>query len=268
VLWLILYRVFTGYDSPLPDLYLVSKYITMTKKTFALPVLFAVSAICLTLNTEAQVTELTRASFAVGIGYNHLFKTPKDYYLTTEAEPKLKIQDLNRGGIVVSSIISIRLAKVGLQKQQSNTTIRTRTVSLNTIEQVAAASNVWRAHGVPVVAGNVSTNKRASFTQSLCLNIGVNLAEVKGDNVAFNKSIDGGIGLGYSFNESVQLSFSLDVIRLRQMRDWIVDNYTDKPIPNGTSFFNALDQSNNNLFYNKTYGGLSLKCIFSFGNIK
>lgn len=219
--------------------------------------------------TQAPVTELNRVSFAVGIGYNYLFDTPKDYYLTTDAVPKLKVQNLSKGGIVVSSIISIRLAKVGVQQQQKSGTTKERMVSVNTVEGIDSAKNEWRSANVAVnAAGVVPTNKQASFAQSLCLNIGVNLAEVKGDNIAFNKSIDGGIGLGYSFNEAIQLTLSLDIIRLRQMRDWVVTNYTDNPIPNGAGFFNALDQSNNNLFYNKTYGGLSLKCIFSFGNKK
>jgi hypothetical protein len=77
-----------------------------------------------------------------------------------------------------------------------------------------------------------------------------------------------GIGIGYFFSEFTQISFSYELVRIRQMRKDIYEEYLGKRIPDGNEFLNALDITDNNLFYNKVFGGWSLKITFSLSNVK
>ena len=62
--------------------------------------------------TQASETvPLKGVTFGIGMGYSYLFKNRKDYFLTSDAAYKLKIQELNKFGIVLSSVISIKLGK-------------------------------------------------------------------------------------------------------------------------------------------------------------
>ena len=55
-----------------------------------------------------------------------------------------------------------------------------------------------------------------------------------------------------------------DVSTIRQLRRYLVELYENKQIPKGDSFYNALDIGDNNLFFNKTTCGMSLKAVLSF----
>jgi hypothetical protein len=113
-----------------------------------------------------------------------------------------------------------------------------------------------------------STDTNAAFKDRLSVNVSLNLVELNSDNVSFNKNIDGGLGVGYFLNEYVQLSLFYDLVRIRQLRDDVQKTYLNKSIPNGKEIFNALDEKNDDLFYNKTFTGFSFKVIFSLGNKK
>ena len=105
--------------------------------------------------------------------------------------------------------------------------------------------------------------KPVRWTERLAFNIGLNLAEISSENISFNKQIDGGIGLGYFVSPSIQVAGFFEVVRTRQMREYIINQYGGKPIPKGNEFYNALDPSDNNLFFNKTFTGFSIKVVIA-----
>lgn len=215
-----------------------------------------------TTTTENPKTqELQGVTFGIGMGWSYMFDNPKDYFLTTDPAHKLQIQELSRSSIVLSSVISIKLAKISKQTQSDGTHTKNVLVSTNRIIKKAGRTlNNYTAQA------DGTTNDKLKFHEHLAINISLNLAELNGGNIAFNKSIDGGIGLGYYFNEFTQIAVFFDMLRMRQMRDYVVKNFEDQSIPNGTEVYNALDQNNSNLFYNKYYPGISIKAVFSFGN--
>ncbi|HZY35524.1 MAG TPA: hypothetical protein VFE53_02685, partial [Mucilaginibacter sp.] len=117
-------------------------------------------------------------------------------------------------------------------------------------------------------ANSESGSSYAGFSDRLSINLALNLADVS-SNVTFNKSINGGIGLGYFVTDNLQLALFYDVSQLSQLRDYVVNAYQGKPIPNGTgTYYNSISTTDSNLFYNKTVSGLSFKLIFSIGNQK
>lgn len=181
--------------------------------------------------------ELNGVTFGFSAGFNQLWHTMYGYGLTTDTGHILKRQPLSRSSFVISSVITVKFGKLKTPKNS--------TKLLN-------------------ASGEISPKPK----ERLAINLGLNLLEVNTEQVSFNKSIDGGIGLGYFLNEYIQLAVFYDLVRVRQLRDYIQSAYLDKPIPNGKEFFNALDENNNDLFYYKTFTGLSFKMIFSLGNKK
>lgn len=58
--------------------------------------------------------------------------------------------------------------------------------------------------------------KEASFTDRLSLNVGLNLMEIS-NSVQINKSIDGGIGLGFYVQRNTQIALMLEASSVRQV---------------------------------------------------
>lgn len=91
----------------------------------------------------------------------------------------------------------------------------------------------------------------------------VNIAQFGASQTAsFNQKIDGGLGLGIWLNNDFHLGITAEMISVRQLRDYIVDDFKDKPIVVNNETLNALDVSDNRLFVDKYYFGLSIKFIY------
>ena len=221
-------------------------------------------------STTAQTTQLKGVTFGIGMGWSYLNKAPNEYFLTTDTAHKLQIQNLSKSSIVVSSVISIKLGHLSQQTQEktSDGSKKTILVNSNRITNIPQSNaNEFRASNTQVNARNETpTNQPARFIDRLSVNVALNLAEISSNDISFNKSIDGGIGVGVFINDFTQLGIFYDMIRIRQLRSYIADNYEGKSIPNGTEKYNALDEKNNNLYYSKYFSGISVKAIFSFGN--
>jgi len=193
-------------------------------------------------------TELRGVTFGIGTGFSRVSNTIYDYSLSPDTTNSLKLQALNKNRFVISSVISIKFGKLGVEKGNN----KSQLTNLNKKND----------------AGSKTEYKPAKPWNRLAFNIGLNLLEVNSENFSFNKSIDGGMGLGVFMNEFTQIAFFVDLIRVRQLRDHIVGSYENKPIPNGKENYNALDVNDDKLFYGKTFTGFSLKVIFSIGNKK
>jgi len=197
---------------------------------------FALTIICST--TMLGQTQLNGVTFGFGAGYSILNDAPYSYSLSTDNEKKLQQQELSKGSFVISSVISVKLKKMGVTDQNK------------------------------LVKYSDTSTEPIKWYDRFSLNASLNLIELSNNQVSFNKSVDGGIGLGYFISDNAQIAAFYDIITKRQLRDYIVKDYLGKPIPNGSSFYNALDENDNNLFYNKTFTGFSFKVIISIGNKK
>ena len=204
----------------------------------------------------AQTVPIKGVTFGLGIGYSRLQKQPASYFLSPDSNA-LRLQPLSRNSFVVSSVFSVKLSKLATQKQTEKGTAQTKNMIVVLNETVDPSTEGFSADE------GSDTYKKAGFKDRLVLNIALNLADISSQNIAFNKSIDGGVGIGYVVNPNIQLVLFYDLIRIRQMRTFIVDAYENKRIPSGNDYFNALDENNNNLFYNKTFKGLSFKGVFA-----
>lgn len=197
-------------------------------------------------------TELRGVTFGIGTGFSRISKTIYEYSLSPDTTNSLKLQPLDKNRFVISSVISIKFGRLGIDKEPGTNKSR-----LSNFNKLAEKQEVGQ-----------KKHDTAKIWNRLALNIALNLLEVNSESVSFNKSIDGGLGLGIFLNEFTQLAFFADIIRVRQLRDNIIASYENKPIPNGRENYNALDVNDNKLFYGKTFSGFSFKVIFSLGNRK
>lgn len=186
----------------------------------------------------ASSQDLNGATVGFSFGSNFLGEQPYDYSLSPDSN-RLVLQKMSKTNFVISTTLTIKFFDIAVKKDASGRSV--------------------------MALSKETTPTKIKWYKKFSANIGINLAEVSSSNVSFNKQIDGGIGIGYFFNPTVQLAAFYDIVRIRQMRDYIVAQYEGKPIPNGNNneFYNALDLTDNRLFYNKTFTGFSLKIIIA-----
>lgn len=206
------------------------------KKTLLLPIIFMA-----TMHTKAQ--ELAGTTIGFSFGPSFLTSKPSDYSLDPGSN-NLITQKLSNKNLVVSSVLTIKFAKLSQEIKNENGSNKKRLVMTDVSDEK-----------------DNTQQKNAPFINRLAFNLAINLADISSDNLAFNKSVDGGIGFGYILTPTMQFAVFYDMIRIRQMRDHIIKTYEGKPIPKGTEFYNALDISDNNLYYNKTFSGISFKIV-------
>jgi hypothetical protein len=199
-------------------------------------IVFTLVVFSLTAHSQVQLNGVT---FGFGAGFSNLLQIPNGYTLSPDSLPTLQIQKLSKSSFVISSVISVKLASVAVNDS-------------NKLSKFIAEGQT----------------EPLKWRQRFTVDASLNLLEVSNSNLSFNKNIEGGIGVGYLINENVHVAIFGDFNRVRQLRDYITEKYTNKPIPNGNSFYNALDENDNKLFYTKTMKGISFKVVFSLGNKK
>ena len=103
--------------------------------------------------------------------------------------------------------------------------------------------------------------------------VSLNIAEFAPDT-GFNTRIDGGLGVAYApgsvkKNEKGEynphpfyLTLTLDFSTIRQVKDGIKEKYEGKQILINGEPLNALDQTDNSLFRNKVFTGVSFKLVY------
>jgi hypothetical protein len=184
--------------------------------------------------TTPNPEELKKLTIGLGPGFNYNISDRYEYSLSTDSVPVLRSQKLSNLNFVISSVVVFRL-------------------------------------GDPSIDPNTKkfadyTDPKEGFMNRLTVNLSINMLELSSDNLAFNKTIDGGLGFGVYFNPAVQLALFFEISRYRQLRDYVVEDYILKPIPNGNDVYNALDINDNRIFYTATGFSTSLKLIFTLPN--
>ncbi|MCH2217847.1 MAG: hypothetical protein MK076_07215, partial [Flavobacteriales bacterium] len=103
--------------------------------------------------------------------------------------------------------------------------------------------------------------------------VSLNVAEVSPDT-GFNSRIAGGIGIAFAPGSAKKddegkysprpfyLSLTLDFSSIRQVKNGIKERYAGQQILINGEPLNALDQTDNSLFTNKVFAGISFKLIY------
>lgn len=228
-------------------------FITMKKLIFTLMFISSITIVF------GQTADLNGVTFGFGAGYTHTTDKIYDYSLTTDKDHNLKLQPLSKQAFVISSVIMVKLGKIAVDQNTNTFVKQSKTETYNSLIQQnkdgKKSKDIKDASGV-------------SFWEHLSINMSLDLVNVAPD-VSFNKSVNGGLGMGYFITDNLQAAIFYDVSRVNQLREYIVNAYQDKPIPKGDGTnYSSLDSKDSNLFYNKTVSGWSFKLIFSLANKK
>lgn len=243
------------------------------KKIFLLFLVLGISAKSVGQDNGQETGEkkdASRLTFGIGIGVNHLFDNVYDYSLTTDLNNNLKITKLNRNSIVVSPVVVFRLRKSEIIKKGGKMEFFYNSIIKNKGGTKKGGTNKDETNKDETNKedGEEKDEKMPDNDLSrFSILLSTDLINIQGDKVSYNKRIDGGMGIGYSFSPDLMVGLFYEIKSYRQLREYVVEQYENKPIPNGEGFYNALDETNNNLYYNKQLEGLSLKLIFNFNTL-
>lgn len=202
---------------------------------------------------QSQIGQpLNGVTFGFAAGYSILHDDLKEWTLSTDDKYTLQQQMLSRNSFVISSVVTIKLGKLSVDQSTNRL-----------VKQTKTQTPAEQQKQVPQ-----ETDYLKDFFSRFSINASLDLVNVKSGDVSFNKSINGGLGLGFFLTDNVQLALFYDIQTFRQLRDNVVTTYLGKGIPKGTGIYNALDPADNSLFYNKTITGTSFKIILSLANKK
>ncbi len=133
------------------------------------------------LSDRINAQNLKDVTLGFAAGVSNRFTDTYDYSLSTGAMPALKVQKLSKGAFVVSSVLTVKFKKLKVDIDSEG----------NKSNQLLAADD-----------------KPAKPKDRWALNVGLNLLEIKND-VTFNTSIDGGLGIGYFIHANTQIALML-----------------------------------------------------------
>lgn len=77
----------------------------------------------------------------------------------------------------------------------------------------------------------------------------------------FNQKLDGGLGLGYTFGENVQIALTYEMISFRQPRDFL-KNYEGKVIKVNNQNLSSIALDNNDYYIDKYIPSISFKVVY------
>jgi hypothetical protein len=210
------------------------------KNVYLCLLLFAFNA-----NAQAQTENVTKESaadledsgvkvnrnvikFGLSLGFNYLTSTLTDATLSP-ADNSLKLQTVNPLSFLLSTSVVINPI-TGYYRKLEN------------------GEPVGEVYSVPSRLSFVATVNLAQFGAS--------------EATAFNKKIDGGLGLGVRLNDDFHVALTAEMISARELRDYVVQDYNNQPIIVNNETLNALDVKDDRLFVDNYYFGLSVKFIY------
>ena len=82
-----------------------------------------------------------------------------------------------------------------------------------------------------------------------------------GGSGLFNQKLDGGLGLGYTFGENVQIALSYEMLSFRQPRDFM-KKYEGKPIKINNQNLSSIALDDNNYYIDKYIPSVSFKVVY------
>ncbi|MCF0061363.1 hypothetical protein MUK70_19170 [Dyadobacter chenwenxiniae] len=191
--------------------------------------------------TKAQATALGNVKnkgikFGVSLGFNQSFKKLFDARISP-IDTTLDLQNTSNTSFLLSSTLSFPVLKGYLGGSYY------RKLDANGIP-------VGNPYYVPRGLSIIATINLATFNSAL------------GGAGLFNQKLDGGLGIGYTFGDNVQIAATYEMLSFRQPRDYLL-NYEGKKIIVNRSPLTSLQPDNNDFFGDKYYPSVSLKVIYT-----
>ena len=199
-----------------------------------------------------------RVRVGLSLGYRWLSPGSRDDYLMASVSPldsTLRLTPQSGTSYLFSTSVIFNLFEPGKYKEPviapPPSSRKTRKPSFNRRRTTGKPpGHFWRANA-----------------EKICLVSNLNLLDFSsGQNeLAFNKHIEGGLGLGYRFNDLMLLGINWEHVQVYQLHEDIKSlegrqvNLYGLPLLSS----NQLDERNEDLFYLKSLSGWSLKMIIT-----
>lgn len=202
------------------------------------------------LQDKIDKMETKIANLGISIGYRSIWKKDLDNYqeaILSPIDTTLKIQNLDNGFVVLSTELLI------------NPFIKASWITSLINDYNYARKNKKLTIGPAASRLALMGLQRITFIAS------INLAEFQTaqNNFSFNKTIDGGLGLGLRLADNFWIAWTYEVTTHRQLRNYIKSYENQKIVLVGKTL-TELDSNDNNLFYDKKLASNNFKFILKF----
>jgi hypothetical protein len=173
-------------------------------------------------------------NFGISLGFNSVFKEIYDARISP-IDNKLNITSIPKASFLLSTAISVPLNKGKYGGRY--------------YRKLSGGQPTGPVYYVPFGWCFIATVNLVSFNSAATGSI-------------FNQKIDGGVGIGYRINEDFQIALTIEMLSIRQPRDFLVNNYQDKVIEINKQPVTTLNLDDNDYFRDRYMGSASLKFIY------
>lgn len=212
--------------------------------------------------------ERKRIKFGLSLGYRWLTGSSRVQHLKASVSPldsTLRLTRLEGASYLFSTSMIFDLNLGSHFKEKNDTQIIERKAQGRSGKSFRGAG---KTRATKVINGRRLAGKILYHTlDRLCLVSNLNLLDFSSGQkeLAFNKSIEGGLGIGYRINESMFVGLNWEHVQSWQLYDDIKEKEGEKIILNGLPLVssNQLDTDNEDLYYKKNLNGWSFKMIIA-----
>jgi len=220
------------------------------------------------MENKVNAEQDKRAHFGLSLGYRWLTPGSRTQNVQASVSPidsTLRLTRIESTSYLFSTsmIFDLSLGKGHSVERRQEILQRksARTGSRKKFKGAAAKSQALQGAGTRSRMGMFLYNSM----DRLCLVSNLNIFDFSNGQkeLAFNKSVEGGLGVGYRLNDSMYLGFNWEHVNSMQLYDDIKQYEGKRVLLNGSPLLtsNQLDTDNEDLYYRKTLSGWSVKMI-------
>jgi hypothetical protein len=176
--------------------------------------------------------------FGVSLGYNYVLDKLHDVQLSP-TDNTVKVSTATRTSFLLSTTVSAPLIRMG----------GTSSRKLFKTEDATDGTQVGPSYYIPYGLYLIATVNLLNFSEA-------------GNGTIFNKKIDGGLGLGYRFNDDVLIALTYEMLSVRQPRDFLINDFKGQTVSVNNEVVTKLDTNDDTFFTDKYLPSLSLKLVY------
>lgn len=177
--------------------------------------------------------------FGISLGYNFVTENLYEARISP-IDNRLLVSDATKTSFLLSTAIAVPLFSIGGKYY-------TKTINTKTTE--GKDDKLVTGYRLPYGIYLVGTVNLASFNGA-------------SEGTVFNKKIDGGLGIGYRFNEDFLIAGTFEMVSVSQPRDFLINSYKGQVINVNGQTLTSLQQDNGDFFHDKYCPSFSIKIVY------
>jgi hypothetical protein len=218
-------------------------------------------------NSQANDTKKKFVHFGLSLGYRWLTNSSSDENAFASVSPidsTLRLTQLDRTSYLFSTSVVFDLNLGKLRSPSCDEDFRQKKMEKQDMVNERRAEKKKEPRTIRIQRTAFGRFMSKSIDR-LCVVSNLNILDFSNGQkeLAFNKSIEGGLGIGYRLNEVMYIGFNWEHVQSWQLYDDIKKFQGKKVELNGTDLVSSsqLDPDNEDLFYKKNLSGWGIKMI-------